>query len=85
MVAPTKRRSRRKRPPSWHRPFLAMLPKIRRQARVAFWHLNPEAREEAVDGVICNACSAMARLDRRGTRVERVGFAWERGKVVEVA
>ena len=31
--------------PAWHKGFLEMLPAIRRQTRLAFRHLNPEARE----------------------------------------
>ena len=47
---------------SWHAGFLAMMPAIRRQARVAFRDLDPEAREEAVHHVLCNACLAYRRL-----------------------
>jgi hypothetical protein len=39
-----------------------MLPIIKTHARVAFRYLAPEAREEAVQEVICNACCAYARL-----------------------
>jgi hypothetical protein len=39
-----------------------MLPIIKTHARVAFRYLAPEAREEAVEEVICNACCAYARL-----------------------
>ena len=48
--------------PGWHAAFLAMLPAIQRHARVAFRHLRPEAREEAVQETVCNACVAFARL-----------------------
>ena len=58
----TRKRTRRRRVPAWHAPFLAMLPTIRRHAKIAFRHLDPEAREEAVQEVICNACCAVARL-----------------------
>ena len=47
---------------SWHAGFLAMLPAITRQARVVFRELDPEAREEAVHHVLCNACLAYRRL-----------------------
>ena len=47
---------------SWHAGFLAMMPAIRRQARSAFCDLDPEAREEAVHHVVCNACVAYRRL-----------------------
>ena len=47
---------------SWHAGFLAMLPAIRRHARVALCDLGAEAREEAVQHVLCNACLAYRRL-----------------------
>ena len=72
--------------PTWHEPFLRMLPAIRRHARIAFRHLRPEAREEAVQGVVCNACSAVARLAEVGkldlaypTVLARFGVAQVRG------
>jgi hypothetical protein len=39
-----------------------MMPAIRQHARIAFRHLGPEAREEAVEEVVCNACAAVAHL-----------------------
>jgi hypothetical protein len=48
--------------PEWHNRFLAMLPIIATHARVSFRHLNPEAREEAVQNCIANATVAYARL-----------------------
>jgi len=39
-----------------------MMPIIETHARVSFWHLDPEAREEAVQEVVCNACRAYVRL-----------------------
>ena len=38
--------------PAWHTRFLAMLPAIEAHARVAFRHLTPEAREDAVQETI---------------------------------
>ena len=52
--------------PDWHELFLRMLPAIRQHARIAFRHCNPEAREEAVQAVVCNACVAIARLAELG-------------------
>ena len=52
--------------PSWHEPFLAMLPAIQKHARFAFRHLDPEAREDAVEEVIANALVAFVRLVRLG-------------------
>ena len=42
--------------PEWHEVFLRLLPAIRQHARIAFRHLGPEAREEAVEEAVCNAC-----------------------------
>jgi hypothetical protein len=53
-------------PPAWHAGFLAILPSIRRNARIAFRHLRPEAREDAVQETVANACLAYARLAERG-------------------
>ena len=52
--------------PEWHVSFLRMLPAIVTHARIAFRHLDPEAREEAVQEVVCNACRAVARLAELG-------------------
>ena len=52
--------------PRWERTFLAMLPKIVRHARIAFRHLNPEAKQEAVQNVVCNTWAAFVGLARRG-------------------
>jgi len=46
----------------WHRGFLLMLPSIRKHAAVAFRHLKPEAREEAIQEVVCNALRTYVRL-----------------------
>ena len=56
----------KKSPPTWHADFEAMLPVITRYARIAFGHLKPEAREEAVQETVCNACCAYARLVELG-------------------
>jgi hypothetical protein len=39
-----------------------MLPSIRQHAAVCFRHLNPEAKEEAIQEVVCNALRAYVRL-----------------------
>ena len=52
--------------PAWHQKFLAMLPAIVLHARIAFRYLDPEARGEAVQDVVCNACAATARLAELG-------------------
>ena len=51
--------------PAWHELFSRMLPTICRYARISFRHLH-EAREEAVQAVVCNACAAIARLAELG-------------------
>jgi len=58
--------SKRQRMVAWHAGFLAMLPAIRRQLKVAFRHLDPEARAEAVQEGVCNAMVAYVRLHERG-------------------
>jgi hypothetical protein len=52
--------------PAWHEKFLTLLPAIRQHAHIVFRHLDPEAREDAVQEVICNACCAVARLAKLG-------------------
>jgi hypothetical protein len=46
----------------WHARFLTMLPLIEAHACFVFRRLDPEAREDAVQEVIANACVAFARL-----------------------
>ncbi len=52
--------------PAWHATFVKMLPAIVRHAKIAFRHVRAEAREEAIQGVVCNACAAIARLAELG-------------------
>lgn len=49
-------------PPAWHEDFMAMVPFIETHAKIAFRHLDAEARDEMVQEVVCNACRAYARL-----------------------
>ena len=66
MIAPARPACRRRKTtPAWHRPFLNMLPTIRRYARTAFAHLDPQSREDAVAEVIANTAVAVARLVQR--------------------
>ena len=46
----------------WHRQFLALLPQIIIRAKIAFRHLKPEARAEAVQEAVCNALQRFVRL-----------------------
>ncbi len=48
-----------------HRQFLALLPQIVTRVRIAFRHLKPEARAEAVQEVVCNALQRFVRLVKR--------------------
>jgi hypothetical protein len=56
----------KKNPPAWHAAFEAMIPIIATHARVAFRHLRAEAREEAIQETVCNACQAYSRLVELG-------------------
>ena len=56
----------KKSPPAWHADFEAMIPTIENHAKIAFRHLDPEAREEAVQETLCNACQAYVRLVELG-------------------
>ena len=62
MIAPAKPVRSSKSPVAWHKGFLAMVPIIQRHAKIAFRHLGAEAREEMIQGVVCNCCRAYARL-----------------------
>jgi hypothetical protein len=62
MIATAKPLPRDDRVPEWHQPFLAMLPAIERQAKIAFRHLDPEARADAVQEVVAYAITAFVRL-----------------------
>jgi hypothetical protein len=48
--------------PAWHQVFIGMLPAIVTHARISFRHLRPDARAEAIQEAVCNACCALARL-----------------------
>ncbi len=49
-----------------HDKFLAMLPAIRRQAKLAFRSAKTEAKEELIAEVVANAFTAYVRLVERG-------------------
>jgi hypothetical protein len=66
MKSSRKLASCRKPTPGWHADFLAMMPSIKTHARIAFRSLDPEAREEAIQETLCNACCAYARLAELG-------------------
>jgi len=66
MLAPVKKLVRKQAVPAWHNLFLAMLPTIVTHARLAFRHLRPEAREDAIAECVANALVAFARLVQLG-------------------
>ena len=66
MITPIRRNSSREADSSEHARFLAMLPSIRRQARLAFRNCRPEAQEELVAEVVGNAYGAFRQLIERG-------------------
>lgn len=64
MIAPIRKRPRPLR--SWHRAFLAMMPRILAHLRVAFRGLPPEARQEATQEALANTWAAFLRLAEQG-------------------
>jgi hypothetical protein len=52
--------------PQENRRFLEMLPRIRRQASVAFRRLRPDRKDELIQEVVANAYCAFVRLVDRG-------------------
>ena len=52
--------------PAWHQAFLRLLPQICHYARFAFRHLDPEAKQEAVQSVVASALAAYVRLVELG-------------------
>jgi len=56
----------KKNPPAWHAGFVPMIPAIETHAKIVLRNLKPEAREEAIQNVICLACQAYARLAELG-------------------
>ncbi len=52
--------------PNWQQAFLVMLPAILRHARIAFRHLDNDARQEVVQEVVCNALVVFNRLSELG-------------------
>src|SRR5436190_24279686 len=57
----------------WQERFVALLPVILRYVAPAFRTLSPDAKAEAVQGCVANACMAYARLVERGK--ESLAFA----------
>ena len=62
----TRKRSRAKTIPAWHKQYLAMLPAILRHARIASRDLDADAREEFVQAVVANTLAAFVRLVELG-------------------
>ena len=63
MIAPIRQRRSSQSVPNWHEVFMRMAPAIETHAKIAFRHLRPDERAEAVQDVLCNVCAALARLD----------------------
>ena len=66
MVSSARNPQRRFSVATCHAVFLTMLPAIQRHARIAFRHLRPEAKQEAVQNVLANTWAALVALARRG-------------------
>jgi hypothetical protein len=66
MIAFAKRAERSQDAGDVHAGFLAILPRIRRHAWIAFRGFPPEARQELVEEVLANAFVAYVRLVERG-------------------
>ncbi len=52
--------------PSWHAHFLTLLPAIEQHARIVFWRLDPDSKEEAVAEAIAAATVSYVGLLTRG-------------------
>ena len=66
MIAPIKRSNCNESAPTWHAGFMAMLPRIKEHAEVAFRGLSAEAREDAICETVANAMVAYVGLVKRG-------------------
>jgi hypothetical protein len=65
MIATARRKSSSGTAP-WHADFLAILPAIRRHARISFRNAAPELRQELVQETIANSLANYARLVELG-------------------
>jgi hypothetical protein len=65
MIAPLRSSFSKNQTQDVRKLFLAMLPRIRQQARIAFGGLRTEAREELTQEVVANAYCAFIQLVRR--------------------
>ena len=66
-------RSEKKKSALWQERFVSLLPVILRYVTPAFRKLGPDAKAEAVQECVANACVAYARLVERGR--ENLAFA----------
>jgi hypothetical protein len=66
MIALRKSVRRKTSPTAWHDGFMAMVPRIRQYARLAFRGLDEEAQEDAIAETIANALVAYVRLFEQG-------------------
>ena len=51
---------------TWQSDFVAMLPEIEQKLRLAFWRLDPEARENAIEEGVVHSLLAYVRLVDQG-------------------
>jgi hypothetical protein len=70
--------------PAWHADFLAILPAIRRHARISFRNAAPELRQELVQETIANSLANYARLLELGKRDVAFPSALARYAVAQV-
>lgn len=66
MITPVQKPKRKRTTPPWHTPFLAMLPKILRQANIATKHMRGEARQDLIAEILASTVCAFARLAAQG-------------------
>ena len=77
MVAVARERRSQRSVPAWHQAFLALLPRICDYARVAFRHLDPESKQEAVQSVVASALVnylRLVQLDKADNETGPIGF-----------
>ena len=63
---------------NWQENFVAMLPEIQRWLRIAFRHLDHEAREDAIEEGVVHSLLSYSRLHSQGRegRVSASSLAW---------
>jgi hypothetical protein len=69
----------------WQGEFVAMLPELNRWLRLAFRHLAPEAREDAIEEGIVHSLLNYSRLHARGraAQANASSLAWYAARAVK--